>query len=70
MTVSRLIWLDVDLLPDSLRGNKKLVRKAQINLLLSYMQQEMEMEIDELKPLDKLRLLSIDELFDGQLFQR
>ena len=70
-TASRLIWLDVDLLPESLKGSKsKLVRKAQIHLLLSYMQQEMEMESEMLTPMSKLRLLIIDELLDGQLYQR
>lgn len=38
-------------------------------MLVSYMQHEMEMESDNLTPLSKLRLLAIDELLDGQLFQ-
>ena len=39
-------------------------------MLLSYMQQEMEMESEMLTPMSKLRLLTIDELLDGQLYQR
>ena len=35
--LSKLIALDHEVLPDDLRRNKKLVRKAQLNLLLSYL---------------------------------
>ena len=35
--LSNLIALDKEVLPADLKQNKKLVRKAQLNLLLSYM---------------------------------
>ena len=61
--------LDLDILPSNLAGRKKLVRKAQISLLISYMVQEVEMiGVDSLPVTDAFRLLTIDELLGGDLF--
>lgn len=71
MKLVDLIALDLEVLPGNIRGSSKLARKAQLSLLLSYMQQEIEMfRVEAIPATALLKLLSIDTLLDGDLFGR
>ena len=59
--LSKLIALDHELLPKNLQNNRKLVRRAQLNLLLSYIQQEIELQgVENIPATMLLKLLTTD----------
>lgn len=69
MRLVDVISLDLEVLPSNLRGSSKLARKAQLSLLLSFMQQEIELiGVDSIPATSLLKLLTIDDLLDGDLF--
>ena len=56
-------------MPSSLRANKKLLRKSQLSLLMSYMQQEVEsVGSHGVPPVSLFKLLATDDLLGGALF--
>ena len=65
-----LLTVDQETLPAELQRNKKLLRKSQLHLLLSYMREELEVAGPVGIPiLSLLKLLTIDDMLNGALFE-
>ena len=62
----RLLTLDLNVLPSGLRTNR-LAKKAQLRVLMAYLQEEAELSSGQIPLIQKLKLLTIDSMLDNKV---